>query len=53
MIASQNPSNRRKNSTSALDYNRPMMDGITMLQRRREDAVMRHTPVIPSPRAEP
>jgi len=28
------------------------MDDITMLQRLREAAVMRHTPVIPSPRSE-
>jgi CheY-like chemotaxis protein len=29
-----------------LDYNMPVMDGLTMLQRLREDAAMRHTPVI-------
>jgi two-component system, cell cycle response regulator len=29
-----------------LDYNMPVMDGITMLQRLREDAAFRHTPVI-------
>ncbi len=29
-----------------LDYNMPVMDGITMLQRLRENAALRHTPVI-------
>lgn len=29
-----------------LDYNMPVMDGLTMLKRLREDAAMRHTPVI-------
>ena len=29
-----------------LDYNMPVMDGLTMLQLLREDAAMRHTPVI-------
>jgi two-component system chemotaxis response regulator CheY len=29
-----------------LDYNMPVMDGLTMLQRLREDAALRHTPVI-------
>lgn len=29
-----------------LDYNMPVMDGLTMLQRLREDAELRHTPVI-------
>jgi DNA-binding response OmpR family regulator len=29
-----------------LDYNMPLMDGVSMLQRLREDAVIRHIPVI-------
>lgn len=29
-----------------LDYNMPIMDGLSMLQRMREDAVLRQTPVI-------
>jgi len=29
-----------------LDYNMPVMDGITMLRRLRDDAGLRHTPVI-------
>ena len=29
-----------------LDYNMPVMDGLTMLQRLREDVSLRHTPVI-------
>lgn len=29
-----------------LDYNMPVMDGITMLRRLREDAALRRTPVI-------
>jgi CheY-like chemotaxis protein len=29
-----------------LDYNMPVMDGLTMLKRLREDAALRHTPVI-------
>lgn len=29
-----------------LDYNMPVMDGITMLQRLREDVTLRQTPVI-------
>ncbi|MEY4386414.1 MAG: hypothetical protein RLY20_1697 [Verrucomicrobiota bacterium] len=29
-----------------LDYNMPVMDGIAMLQRLREDAALRQTPVI-------
>lgn len=29
-----------------LDYNMPVMDGITMLRRMREDPVLKRTPVI-------
>ena len=29
-----------------LDYNMPVMDGITMLRKLREDAVLKRTPVI-------
>jgi hypothetical protein len=29
------------------------MDGITVLQRLHEDAVMRHTPTFPSPCGKP
>jgi len=29
-----------------LDYNMPVMDGLTMLQRLREEVTLRHTPVI-------
>lgn len=37
---------REKPDLILLDHNMPVMDGITMLQRLREDAAMRHTPVI-------
>jgi two-component system, cell cycle response regulator len=37
---------REKPDLIFLDYNMPVMDGITMLRRLREDAELRRTPVI-------
>ena len=37
---------REKPDLIVLDYNMPVMDGITMLRRLREDAALRNTPVI-------
>ena len=37
---------REKPDLIVLDYNMPVMDGITMLRRLREDAALRSTPVI-------
>ena len=37
---------RQKPDLIILDYNMPVMDGIAMLRRLREDAGLRRTPVI-------
>ena len=37
---------QRKPDLIILDHNMPVMDGVTMLRRLREDAEMKHTPVI-------
>ena len=37
---------REKPDLILLDYNMPVMDGITMLRKMREDAALKRTPVI-------